>query len=167
MDGMSVGVGEEVYIPPLSSVVESFQVEEHLVKTIGASGRVVEVRDEYMPVVELERLQRPAFRLGKVQRHHGGGRGRRRPGGPAGGRAVWPATGGGERTWKPTTARCTMSGATIAGDGRVASSWMWAAWCAAPVIDPSLNPQLEAMQSSLNRFEKKCSWGPRVPDVPP
>ena len=27
MDGMSVGVGEEVYILPLSSVVESFQVE--------------------------------------------------------------------------------------------------------------------------------------------
>ena len=56
MDGMSVGVGEEVYILPLSSVVESFQVEEHMVKTIGASGRVVEVRDEYMPVVELERV---------------------------------------------------------------------------------------------------------------
>ena len=27
MDGMSVGVGEEVYILPLSSVVESFQVK--------------------------------------------------------------------------------------------------------------------------------------------
>src|SRR6185437_3784552 len=28
MDGMSVGVGEEVYILPLSSVVESFQVQD-------------------------------------------------------------------------------------------------------------------------------------------
>ncbi|MGE5864982.1 MAG: chemotaxis protein CheA [Rhizobacter sp.] len=56
MDGMSVGVGDEVYILPLSSVVESFQVQGDMVKTIGGSGRVVEVRDEYMPVLELERV---------------------------------------------------------------------------------------------------------------
>ncbi len=56
MDGMSVGVGEEVYILPLSSVVESFQVSTEMVKTIGGSGRVVEVRDEYMPVIELEKV---------------------------------------------------------------------------------------------------------------
>jgi len=62
MDGMSVGVGEECYILPLSSVVESFQVEPGMVKTIGGSGRVVEVRDEYMPVVDLERIfQVPRF----------------------------------------------------------------------------------------------------------
>jgi two-component system chemotaxis sensor kinase CheA len=56
MDGMSVGVGEECYILPLSSVVESFQVQEGMVKTIGGSGRVVEVRDEYMPVIDIERV---------------------------------------------------------------------------------------------------------------
>jgi len=56
MDGMSVGVGEEVYILPLNSVVESFQVQPGVIKTIGGSGRVVEVRDEYMPVLDLERL---------------------------------------------------------------------------------------------------------------
>jgi len=56
MDGMSIGVGEEVYILPLSSVVESFQVQPDMVKTIGGSGRVVEVRDEYMPVLEMERV---------------------------------------------------------------------------------------------------------------
>ncbi|RZI86092.1 MAG: chemotaxis protein CheA [Rubrivivax sp.] len=62
MDGMSVGVGEEVYILPLSSVVESFQVSEDMVKTIGGSGRVVEVREEYMPVIELEKVfQVPRF----------------------------------------------------------------------------------------------------------
>jgi len=62
MDGMSVGVGEEVYILPLSSVVESFQVNPEMVKTIGGSGRVVEVREEYMPVIELEKVfQVPRF----------------------------------------------------------------------------------------------------------
>ena len=56
MDGMSVGVGDEVYILPLASVIESFQVHEHTVKTVGGSGRVVEVRGDYMPVMDLERL---------------------------------------------------------------------------------------------------------------
>ena len=53
---MSVAVGEECYILPLSSVIESFQVNEHTIKTIGGSGRVVEVRDEFMPVIDLERV---------------------------------------------------------------------------------------------------------------
>ncbi len=62
MDGMSVGVGEEVYILPLSSVVESFQVNQDVIKTVGGSGRVVEVREEYMPVIELEKVfQVPRF----------------------------------------------------------------------------------------------------------
>ncbi len=56
MDGMSVGVGEEVYILPLSSVVESFQVQPDTVKSVGGTGRVVKVRDEYMPVLELEHV---------------------------------------------------------------------------------------------------------------
>jgi len=56
MDGMSIGVGEEVYILPLSSVVESFQVREGVIKTIGGSGRVVEVRGDFMPVLELEQV---------------------------------------------------------------------------------------------------------------
>ncbi|HEV8313340.1 MAG TPA: chemotaxis protein CheW [Burkholderiaceae bacterium] len=56
MDGMSVGVGEECYILPLNSVVESFQVQDGMIKTIGGSGRVVEVRDEYMPVIDLEKV---------------------------------------------------------------------------------------------------------------
>ncbi|MFO1287787.1 MAG: chemotaxis protein CheW [Rubrivivax sp.] len=56
MDGMSVGVGDECYILPLSSVVESFQVGEGSIRTIGGSGRVVEVRDEFMPVIDLERV---------------------------------------------------------------------------------------------------------------
>ncbi len=56
MDGMSVGIGDEVYILPLSSVIESFQVHAHTIKTVGGTGRVVEVRGDYMPVIDLERL---------------------------------------------------------------------------------------------------------------
>jgi two-component system, chemotaxis family, sensor kinase CheA len=56
MDGMSVGVGQEVYILPLSSVIESFQVQSGNIKTIGGSGRVIEVRDEFLPVLDLEQV---------------------------------------------------------------------------------------------------------------
>ena len=56
MDGMSVGVGDEVYILPLSSVIESFQVKPGNIKTIGGCGRVIEVRDEFMPVLDLEQV---------------------------------------------------------------------------------------------------------------
>jgi two-component system, chemotaxis family, sensor kinase CheA len=62
MDGMSVGVGEEVYILPLSSVVESFQVKDDAVNTVGQGSRLVKVREEYMPVIELEKVfQVPRF----------------------------------------------------------------------------------------------------------
>jgi len=67
MDGMSVGVGNEVYILPLSSVVESFQVQAQAVSTVGQGAQLVKVRDEYMPVIELERVfQVPRFDSGKT-----------------------------------------------------------------------------------------------------
>ena len=56
MDGMSVGVADECYILPLGSVVESFQIKPGMIKTIGGSGLVVEVREEYMPVIDLEQV---------------------------------------------------------------------------------------------------------------
>jgi two-component system, chemotaxis family, sensor kinase CheA len=56
MDGMSVAVGDECYILPLASVVESFQVQPGLIKTVGGTGRVVEVRSEFMPVIDLEEV---------------------------------------------------------------------------------------------------------------
>ena len=66
MDGMSVGVGEEVYILPLSSVVESFQVNSDDVSTVAQGSQLVKVRDEYMPVIALEKIfQVPRFDLNK------------------------------------------------------------------------------------------------------
>jgi len=66
MDGMSVGVGNEVYILPLSSVVESFQVKSDAVSTVGQAAHLVKVRDEYMPVIELEKVfQVPRFDFDK------------------------------------------------------------------------------------------------------
>ncbi len=56
MDGMSVAVGDEVYILPISSVLEAFLVQAGMIRSIGGSGQVVQVRSEYMPVLELGRV---------------------------------------------------------------------------------------------------------------
>jgi two-component system chemotaxis sensor kinase CheA len=53
MDGMSVGVGGEVYIVPLASVVELLEPGSREVKTVAGQGRVVDVRSEYLPVTAL------------------------------------------------------------------------------------------------------------------
>ncbi|WP_291021312.1 chemotaxis protein CheW [Hydrogenophaga sp.] len=56
MDGMSVRVSDEVYILPLASVIESFQIKPSDINTMGQNARVVKVREEYMPVAELEQI---------------------------------------------------------------------------------------------------------------
>ena len=56
MDGMTVRVAEEVYILPLSSVVESFQVEAKDINTVAQNAQLVKVRDEYMPVIDIDRV---------------------------------------------------------------------------------------------------------------
>ena len=56
MDGMSVAVGGESYILPLSTIVESFQLAPDQIRTVAGRGRVVRVRDEYLPVVDLDHV---------------------------------------------------------------------------------------------------------------
>ncbi|MBE0621491.1 MAG: chemotaxis protein CheW [Burkholderiales bacterium] len=53
LDGMSVSVGEEIFIVPLTFIVESLQPAKDDIKTITGMGTVVHVRGEYLPVVAL------------------------------------------------------------------------------------------------------------------
>ncbi|WP_211308786.1 chemotaxis protein CheA [Kushneria indalinina] len=56
LDGMSVRVGEEVYILPLGAIKESMQVSPEDISTVTGSDRVLHVRGEYLPLVELYRV---------------------------------------------------------------------------------------------------------------
>jgi two-component system chemotaxis sensor kinase CheA len=56
LDGMSVKVGEEVYILPLGYVIESLQPIPADVKEIAGQGRVVKVREEYLPLIPLHQI---------------------------------------------------------------------------------------------------------------
>lgn len=56
LDGMSVAVGDQTYILPLSAVTESLQPKEGDIKTLSNQARVVQVRGEYLPVLVLQEL---------------------------------------------------------------------------------------------------------------
>ncbi|NTV69397.1 MAG: chemotaxis protein CheA [Azonexaceae bacterium] len=56
LDGMSISVGDQTYILPLSYVVESFQPQTGDIKTLSNQARVIQVRGEYLPVVVLHEL---------------------------------------------------------------------------------------------------------------
>ena len=56
LDGMSIRVGEEVYILPLGCVVESLQPGADDIKVISGKGTVIKVRDEYLPLIALHKV---------------------------------------------------------------------------------------------------------------
>jgi len=56
MDGMSVGIGENTYIVPLTTIIESLRPRQEDVKSVAGSGRVVFVRGEYLPLVALHEV---------------------------------------------------------------------------------------------------------------
>jgi two-component system chemotaxis sensor kinase CheA len=56
LDGMSVRVGEEVYILPLGYVIESLQPAAADVKEIAGQGQVVKIREEYLPLIPLYQI---------------------------------------------------------------------------------------------------------------
>ncbi len=53
LDGMTVRVGNEVYVIPLAFIVESLQPRREAINTIAGRGRVIHVRDDYLPLVTL------------------------------------------------------------------------------------------------------------------
>ncbi|MGZ8201964.1 MAG: chemotaxis protein CheW [Burkholderiales bacterium] len=56
LDGLSVAVGDELYILPLACIVESLQPVAEDMNTIGGRGRTVRVRGEYVPVLALHEI---------------------------------------------------------------------------------------------------------------
>ena len=56
LDGMSIAVGDQTYILPLSYVIESLQPQQGDIKTLSNQARVIQVRGEYLPVVVLHEV---------------------------------------------------------------------------------------------------------------
>jgi two-component system chemotaxis sensor kinase CheA len=56
LDGITVRVGDEIYILPLNFVVESFRLSDADLRDISGHGRVIQVRGEYIPILALHEL---------------------------------------------------------------------------------------------------------------
>jgi len=56
LDGMSIAVGGQIFIIPLTFITESLQPTLEEVKTIAGKGRVVHVRGEYLPLIALHEV---------------------------------------------------------------------------------------------------------------
>lgn len=56
LDGLSIAVGEQIYIVPLGFISESLQPGPGDIKEISGKGEVVQVRGEYLPLIPLYRL---------------------------------------------------------------------------------------------------------------
>ncbi|ARP86962.1 chemotaxis protein CheA [Bordetella genomosp. 9] len=56
LDGMSVRVGEETFILPLNHVTESLQPTNEQIYSVAGNERVMHVRGEYLPLVEMHRV---------------------------------------------------------------------------------------------------------------
>lgn len=56
LDGLSIAVGDQVYIVPLSFISESLQPNAADIKEISGQGQVVHVRGEYLPLIALHKV---------------------------------------------------------------------------------------------------------------
>ncbi len=56
LDGMSVSLGNSVYVIPLNLIVETLQPRAEDIKTVTGEGRMVHVRGEYLPIIALHKL---------------------------------------------------------------------------------------------------------------
>ncbi len=58
LDGMTVAVGDETLVLPLSYVLEALQPKAEDIRTMAGEGRVLRVRGEYLPLVSLNQHYR-------------------------------------------------------------------------------------------------------------
>lgn len=56
VDGMCVSVGDQTFIIPLVSIVESIQPVQKDIKTLGSNDQMLQVRNEYWPILRLHNI---------------------------------------------------------------------------------------------------------------
>ncbi|WP_151669332.1 chemotaxis protein CheW [Nitrincola schmidtii] len=56
LDGMTLRVGNEIFIMPLTRILESLQPVHDQLKTVSGKGRVVQIRGEYLPLIALYQI---------------------------------------------------------------------------------------------------------------
>jgi two-component system chemotaxis sensor kinase CheA len=55
LDGMVVSVGDQTLVAPLTAIIETLQPRPGDIREFGAAGKVMAVRDSYVPVIDVAR----------------------------------------------------------------------------------------------------------------
>jgi len=56
LDGQSVAVGDETYIIPLGSIIESINVTERMINRVAGKGETFRLRQEYLPIIRMHEI---------------------------------------------------------------------------------------------------------------
>ncbi len=56
LDGQSIAVGDETYIVPLVSIIESINVPEDMVNRVAGKGETFRLREEYLPIIRMHEI---------------------------------------------------------------------------------------------------------------
>lgn len=56
LDGQTIRVGEEHYIVPITSIVESLQVKAEMINMVSGQGETFKLRGEYIPIIRLHNI---------------------------------------------------------------------------------------------------------------
>jgi len=67
IDGLSAAVGEESYIVPLVSIVESVQLKAESIRCVAGGGELFKFRGEYLPVIRLHEVFGCAGAVRKIE----------------------------------------------------------------------------------------------------
>lgn len=56
LDGQTIRIGEETYIVPLVSIIESIQIDQSMLNKVAGRGETFRLRDEYLPIVRMHEV---------------------------------------------------------------------------------------------------------------
>ncbi|MBW6454187.1 MAG: chemotaxis protein CheA, partial [Methyloprofundus sp.] len=56
LDGQSIAVGDETFIVPLGSIIESIKISDKMVNRVAGKGETFRLRDEYLPIVRMHHV---------------------------------------------------------------------------------------------------------------
>ena len=55
LDGMTVALGDNLFVIPLNAIVETQAAQQENIKSIGNQGAMIRVRDEYLPIIAMHK----------------------------------------------------------------------------------------------------------------
>ncbi|MCF6251297.1 MAG: chemotaxis protein CheA [Methylococcaceae bacterium] len=56
LDGQSIAVGDERFIIPLGSIIESVNIKENMINRVAGKGETFRLRNEYLPIVRMHEI---------------------------------------------------------------------------------------------------------------